>query len=333
MVGCGQWGLNHLRIFVGHLGIDRVTVADTDPDRLARAVGTFPGLRSAPDLDTLLVDRTIDAVVIATPTATHLDLVRRALSAGKHVLCEKPLCEASRAAEELVALAAAHGRILMVGHVFLFNPGIIKLKELITSGELGGLYYLSSIRTNLGPIRNDVNAAYDLAAHDISIFNWLLDREPEDVSATGAAFLQNGIEDVVFIGLRYRDRVIANVHASWLNPKKIRQLTVVGRDKMVTWDDLELSAPVAIYDKGANAVHEYRDYGHFLRISMWEGDVRLPKIVPDEPLRAQNRFFLDAVASGRIDRSDGAFAAGVVRALEAAQTSLRRGGESITVRA
>ena len=332
VVGCGQWGLNHLRTFAAQLGAEAVTAVDTDPERLARATGMFAGLRAQPDLKAVLDDRSVDAVVIATPTATHLDLARRALLAGKHVLCETPLCETGDGAHELVALAAAAGRVLMVGHVFLFNQGVIKLKQLIAERELGDIYYLSSVRTNLGPIRNDVNAAYDLAAHDISIFNWLLDGEPEDVSATGAAFLQQGIEDVVFIALRYPGQVIANVHASWLNPKKTRQLTVVGREKMVTWDDLELNAPVAIYDKGANAVAEYRDYGHFLRIQMWEGDVRLPKIMPDEPLRAQNRHFLDAVASGTLDRSDGRFAAGVVRTLEATRASLDLRGASVKVR-
>jgi predicted dehydrogenase len=218
----------------------------------------------------------------------------------------------------------------MVGHVFLFNAGIVKLKELLNTGELGKLHYVAAVRTNLGPIRSDVNAAYDLAAHDIAIFNWLLDSEPETVSATGGAFLQLDIEDVVFITLRYPGNVLASIHASWLNPKKIRQITIVGSQKMLTWDDLELNAPVAIYDKGANAINEPGDYGEFLRMSMWDGEVRLPKITSEEPLKVQDRHFLDAIQQGTdVNRSDGRFGLGVVSVLQSIAQSLSQGGAPV----
>jgi predicted dehydrogenase len=289
---------------------------------------TFSWVRCEQDPAAALEDPAIDAVVVATPMRTHYRLVRDALLAGKHVLCEKPLCETAKEGEELVELATAGNRVLMVGHVFLFNPAIEKLKELVDSEELGRLYYLSAFRTNLGPIRSDANAAYDLAAHDISIFNWLLDAEPVEVSATGASFLQPDVEDVVFISLRYPDGVLASIQASWLDPKKVRQITVVGSKRMATWDDLQLTAPVAIFDKGAMAQPESGDFGEFLRLSMWDGDIRLPKIRADEPVKLEAMSFLDAIKRGVVDRSDGSFALGVVRTLEAIAASIRSGGRT-----
>jgi len=273
--------------------------------------------------------------VIATPTAAHYEGVKRALLAGKHVLCEKPLCETSSQARELAALARKKKLVLMVGHVFLFNGGIIKLKDLIDAGELGRVHYLSAVRTNLGPIRSDVNAAYDLAAHDIAVFNWLLGAAPKEVSATGAPFVQPKIEDVSFISLKYSSGVYANVHASWLNPKKVRQMIVVGSRRMAAWDDMELSTPVAVYDKGASYDDKktYPEYGEFLRLSLWEGDVRMPKVELEEPLKAQDRAFAEAVRSGRLSRSGADFAVGVVETLEAAARSMKRGGAPEKVKA
>ena len=350
VVGCGHWGPNHIRVF-GSLPECRVSMAvDSDRRRLQAVRGLYPSVRLESDAARAFTDPRVDAVVIATPTSTHFELVRRALAAGKHVLCEKPLCRRASEARELATLARRHRRILMTGHVFLFNSGIVKLKELYDSKELGEFRYLSAVRTNLGPIRGDINVAFDLATHDISVANWLIGDAPQSVSAVGGTFLQSGIEDVVFATLRYKRNGIAHIHASWLNPKKVRQLTLVGSRKMATWDDLELSAPVAIFDCGANAVlpsrggkraaHRgastvpiFREYGEFLRISMWDADVRLPKIRAEEPLKAQNRHFLTAVAGGKLDRSDAVFTLGVVRTLEAIETSLERGGASVRLRA
>jgi predicted dehydrogenase len=325
LIGCGHWGPNHLRTFNGLPGSVMDRVVDLDPGRLEAVRLAHPGVRCEQDVFAVLEDPAIDAVVVATPMRTHYRLVQDALLAGKHVLCEKPLCETAKEGEELVELAAAADRILMVGHVFLFNPAIEKLKELIDSGELGILYYLSAFRTNLGPIRSDANAAYDLAAHDISIFNWLLGAEPEEVLATGASFLQPDVEDVVFVALRYPNGVLTSVQASWLDPKKVRQITVVGSKRMATWDDLQLTAPIAIFDKGAVAQPESGDFGEFLRLSMWDGDIRLPKVRSDEPVKLQALSFLDAIEHGVVQRSDGAFAVGVVRALEAIAASIRAG--------
>lgn len=326
IIGCGYWGPNHVRNFSSATGCTVVSVVDLDSTRLAKVSEHFPSVRLDGDYRRVLADPDVDAVIVATPTSTHYSVVREALFAGKHVLCEKPLCEDSQQGNELVHLARERQLVLMVGHVFLFNAAVAKLKHLLKSEELGRLYYLSSVRTNLGPIRNDVNAAYDLAAHDISIFNWLLDDEPTSISATGACCLRPGIEDVVFITLRYSGNICASIQASWLNPKKVRHLTLVGSKKMVTWDDLEVNNPVAVYDRGANAQQDYNDFGEFLRISMWNGDVRLPRIELEEPLKVQSREFVNAIHSKQSYRSDGVFGLGVVKALEAIRKSLQMNG-------
>jgi predicted dehydrogenase len=328
VIGCGRWGPNHLRNFQSLPGSSVAMVVDPDAERLATIRQANPGLRCEQDHWAAFEDPTIDAVVVATPMGTHYQLVRDAVLSGKHVLCEKPLCETAKEGDELVELAEANRRLLMVGHTFLFNPGIERLRELVDDGELGRLYYLAAFRTNLGPIRHDANAAYDLAAHDIAIFNWIIGAQPEAASATGAAFLQPDIEDVVFISLRYPGNVAAAIQASWLDPKKVRQITVVGSERMATWDDLQLNAPMAIYDKGARAVPDYRTFGEFLRLSTWDGDVRLPKIASEEPLRAQARQFLEFLERGRVERSDGGFALGVVKTLEAVAASIRAGGST-----
>jgi predicted dehydrogenase len=332
VIGCGHWGPNHVRIFNSLPGSRVEAVADLDKRRLEHVCEMYPGLRGEQDFRRLLTDPAIDAVVIATPVRTHYEIVRESLVACKHVLCEKPLCDKSEQGEELVDLARANRHHLMVGHIFLFNPGIVKLKKLVDAGELGTLRYLSASRTNLGPIRNDVNAAYDLCSHDISIFNWILDSEPEVVSATGASFVQPGVEDVVFVSMKYPDNVLASIQASWLDPKKVRQITVVGSRQMATWDDLQATGPVTIYDKGAETVQDYSDFGEFLRLSMWEGDVRLPKVRFDEPLKVQAIEFLKSLRDGKVERSGGAFGLSVVKTLEAIVTSMRRGGSPTRIR-
>jgi predicted dehydrogenase len=326
VIGCGHWGPNHIRTFSSFQKCRVKSVVDSDETRLGRVREQFDRIHCVSDVKEVLQDPEIKAVIIASPTATHYELVRACLLAGKHVLCEKPLARTTEEAEELVEIASRDRRVLMVGHIFLFNNGIIKLKEICQTGEIGKPQYFAASRTNLGPIRSDVNAAYDLATHDISIFNWLLESEPEWVSATGRSFLQPGIEDVVFISMKYPQGIVANVRASWLDPKKVRQISIVGTRQMVTWDDLDLTSPVAIYDKGAMVEQEYKDYADFLRISMWDGDVRLPRIKLREPLVTQNLHFLDAI-DGRPYRSDGRFGLGVVRTLEAAARSIVCGGK------
>jgi predicted dehydrogenase len=331
VIGTGYWGPNHVRVFSSLHECVVSSIVDVDASRLERVRRMYPQARSEQDYRRVLDDAAIDAVVIATPTQTHYSLVRDALLANKHVLCEKPLCETTAQGGELVALARERQRVLMVGNVFLFNAGIIKLKELVDTGELGKLQYLAASRMNLGPIRSDVNAAYDLATHDLSIFNWLLNAKPDSVSATGAAFVRPTVEDVVFISLKYPQGVLASIRASWLDPKKVREITVVGNQRMATWDDLQAATPIAIYDKGANTTQDYSDFGEFLRLSMWDGDVRLPKISAEEPLKTQAHEFVQAVQTSIVSRSDGVFSLGIVQTLEAIMKSMRMGGAPVTV--
>jgi predicted dehydrogenase len=314
-------------------------VADYDKERLEHVREMYPELRCEQDYRLCISDPNIDAIVVATPISTHYEIVRESILAGKHVLCEKPLCKSSKQGEDLVQLAYTNERLLMVGHVFLFNAGLIKLKELLDTGNLGTLRYLSASRTNLGPIRDDVNVAYDLCSHDISIFNWLLGNQPEIVSATGASYVQPGVEDVAFVSLRYPGNVLASIHASWLDPKKVRQITVVGDRQMATWDDLQLTTPIAIYDKGASAAPDYKDYGEFyddygefLRLSMWDRDIRLPKVRFEEPLKVQARAFLKSLQDSQPELPDGTFGLRVVKVLEAIDTSMQQGGSPTRVR-
>ena len=325
VIGCGYWGPNHVRTFCG-IPDCRITAVDVDVTRLARLAQMFPTIRVEASLERVLDDPAIDAVVIATPTQTHFDLVRRALLAGKHVLCEKPLCTETAAARQLAELAIDRRRVLMVGHIFLFNPGIEVLKELLLQGELGEIRHCSAIRTNLGPVRSDVNVAYDLATHDIAIFNWLLDAIPEDVSGQGRAWLQRGIQDVAFIHMRYPGGCLVHIQSSWLSPIKVRQITVVGSQRMVMWDDLNPSSPVTVYDRGAVAIRSPFPMGGSPTVQTWDGDVSRPKIMAAEPLRVQNTAFLRAIQSGEVVRSNGRFALGVVHALQAVSESLALGG-------
>lgn len=322
IIGCGHWGPNHLRVFSQISESRPVAIADADARRLGVVQAMFPSLQGYTDYRKLLENKDIDAVVIATPTATHFTIVCDALNAGKHVLCEKPLCTCSKQGEELTVLAEEKGLVLMVGHVFLFNSGILKIKELVMTGEVGEIRSLSAVRTNLGPIRSDVNAAWDLASHDIAIFNWILGAVPTEVQAMGAAFLQRGVEDVVNISLRYPCDVLASIQCSWLDPKKVRQITLVGSKKMITWNDLALSNPVAIYEKGVQKNIEINDYGEFLKLSMVDGDVHLPKVKATEPLKTQNETFVYAIRKGEKTYSDGKNATNVVAILEKIQKQL-----------
>lgn len=325
VIGCGHWGPNHIRVFSQLRDCRVAAISEANERRLGEVCEMFPQVRGYRDHRELLAHPGLDAVVVVTPTRSHYAIVREALEAGQHVLCEKPLCTLAGEGLALVELARARGLTLMVGHIFLFNAGLLKVKELVAAGEVGAIRSLTAVRTNLGPVRSDVNAAWDLASHDIAIFNWLLDAEPTEVQAMGAAFIQPGVEDVVNISLKYPGGVLASIQCSWLDPKKVRQVTLVGSKRMITWDDLALSNPVAVYEKCVETRLEVSDYGEFLRLSMLDGDVRLPKVQTGEPLKAQDSEFLSAIREQRAPRSDGQFAVGVVRALQRIEEVLQAG--------
>lgn len=330
VIGCGRWGPNHMRVFANMEGVELAACSDTNPVRLQSAAKHFPGIRTVPDYRVLLKDTGIDAVVIATPTDTHYEMTREALLAGKHVLVEKPMCVDGEQGRKLVQLADRTGLVLMVGHVFLFNDGINRLRESVETGEVGKIQYLDAVRTNLGPIRGDVNALYDLATHDISVFNYLLNDSPVEVSAQGSCITQRSIEDVCFATLRYADGTLGHIHVSWMNPNKVRKLTVVGEKKMALWDDISGDLPLVFYDKRLEEPPRFNSFGEFQYL-LRNGDMIVPAIQRGEPLKNQAAAFVRWIVDGRENPSDARFGLQVVEILEAAMQSMANGGAMTAV--
>lgn len=329
VVGFGQWGPNHVRNFSLADGCEVVRICDASDARLHAAQKFLRGVAVTKNSGEVTQAADVDAVVVATPTGTHYELVKAALASGKDVLCEKPLARTAAECRELAGLAAARSRVLMVGHVFLYNAGVLHLKADLDRGELGRVYYMDAVRTNLGPVRSDVGAIYDLASHDISIFNFLLGAPPLEVSATGQSVLQQGVEDVGFLTLRYPGNVVCHAHTSWLNPRKVRQLTIVGDHKMAVWDDMNNLEPIRYYDKGVVADH-YSSFGEFHMI-LRDGQITIPKVKMSEPLQRQDTEFLDCVRTRRQPAADALLGASVVRVMEAAMESLRNHGRAAKV--
>jgi predicted dehydrogenase len=313
-VGLGYWGTNLVRNF-DELA-DLRWLCDASPERREQFARRYPGARVTESFDELLADPDLDAVVIATPVPTHYTLAKRALEAGKHVFVEKPPAMHAAEMEELVALAEEGGLALMPGHLLLYHPGVRKLKELVNGGELGDVLCIYGNRQNLGKIRKDENALWSLGVHDLSVILWLVDEEPSEVWAHGNAFLTPGVEDVVFCYLRFPSGKIAHMHLSWLDPHKMRKITVVGRDKMVVFDDMELERKVTVYEKAP-----WEPAGTYGEWRTRTGDIFSPKISNDEPLRLECSHFLRLVHTGptHTEARDGL---AVVRALEHLQDTL-----------
>jgi len=325
VLGCGHWGGNYLRLGSAAEGVRLVACADASQERVAAVRRMYPEVEASTSASDILARDDIQAVVIATPTETHYLLARQALESGKDVLCEKPLTASVGEAAELVRISQDRNRILMTGHIFLFNPGIRKVRDCITAGECGKPCYLHSVRTNLGPFRRDVNVVWDLAPHDISIFSYLLGAQPFRVWAKGESFLQPGIEDVAFITLAYPDKVLGHMHVSWLEPRKVRQITVIGDKKMVGWDDLDPVGPVRVYDKSVGRDRFYDNFGEFCLLAR-EGDITIPRVTLGEPLKAEFAHFLDCVTTRKAPVTDGANGLQVVKVLAAIQRSMQQDG-------
>jgi len=326
VLGAGHWGPNLIRSFHTHEASEVAWVVDPDAGRAALVRSRYPDVRVSARVEDALADDSVDAVVIATPTSTHYALSRAALEAGKHVLVEKPITTRSEQAEELCRLAEARERVLLVGHIFLYNAAVRHVKRMLDAGELGRVYYIAMERTNLGPIRGDVNAAWDLAAHDVAIVDHWLGGSAISVSATGGNWINAGIEDAVFATLRYGDGVLVNLHASWLNPKKARQITIVGDRRMLTLDDMNLAEPIRIYDKqvtDAPSQPAYVDTFASFRASIRDGDITIPRVSAGEPLKAECEHFLECIASGKPPLTGGASGVRVVRTLEAIARSIQ----------
>jgi predicted dehydrogenase len=328
VVGCGYWGSKHIRVLDATEGVAQVVLVDNSPDRLQKLARGFKTAVGFSDLESALSH--VDAVVVATPPSTHVAVALQAIEAGKHVLVEKPLALTTQGALQLVNAAAAAGVILMVGHTFEYNPAVRKLRELLRGGELGELYYLDSARLNLGLYQNDVNVILDLAPHDISIFNFVLGRKPVAVQAWAARHAHQRFEDVAYLRLFYDDLfadqgLAASIHVSWLDPCKVRRVTVVGSSKMAIYDDVATEERIRVLDKGVNVPPNGGSNLGQPPTSYRYGDIMVPFIPPDEPLGVQDRHFVECVATGSTPLTDGENGLAVVEALEAAQLSRRLG--------
>jgi predicted dehydrogenase len=317
VAGLGYWGPNLARNFAALPGCELTWLCDASEAALARVGASFAGVRRTADLGDLLADDALDAVVLATPVPTHAPLAERVLQAGKHCFVEKPLAQSVEGAERAVAAAEAAGRVLMVGHLLEYHPGVTKLKEIADSGELGDIHYIYSNRLNLGKLREDENALWSLGAHDVSVVLLLAGEEPYEVEARGEAYMRPGIEDVVFGFLRFPSGRAAHLHLSWLDPHKERRFTVVGARRMATFDDMELERKVTVYDKGFD--EDAGSYGEYITRS---GDIWSPRVPNREPLRLECEHFAACVREGRSPRSDGASGLRVVRVLAALQARL-----------
>lgn len=331
-VGIGYWGRNLLRNFVAEPSAAVVQVCDQRRSILESVEKQFPHIRTTVRYEDLLENAEIDAIVVATETPLHFAMAIDALRAGKHVFVEKPMAQSSTEAEQLVSLAEEKDLRLMVGHLLLYHPAFRHVEELIQWGELGDVYYLYSMRVNLGIVRQKENALESLAPHDLSVALAYLNGDPLSVSAQGQAYLQPGVEDVVFGTVYFSGGQIAHVHTSWLDPHKVRKVTVVGSRKMAVIDDVEGTEKVRLYDKGIDLVPEERRYADYAdAMTLRSGDIHIPKIDMREPLQIECRHFVDCVRDGRRPRSDGENGLTVVRILEAAQRSLREDGSTVPV--
>ncbi|MDQ7007551.1 MAG: Gfo/Idh/MocA family oxidoreductase [Acidobacteriota bacterium] len=329
IIGAGAWGRNHVRTFAAMEGVSLVGVADARRDVREKLERSLPGLTTYETASSLLDSSGVDAVVIATPSPTHADLGCLALQAGKHVLVEKPLALTSADARRMVGEAEKAGKVLMVGHLLLYHSAVLYLRRLVDDGELGDPLYLYCERVNLGVIRKTENALWSLAPHDFSVAGFLLSGRPTDVTARGAAYLQDGIHDVVFANLRFDGGQMANVHVSWLDPHKSRRMVLVGSRKMAVFDDMAGPEKVRIYDKSATLSPRAVGYEEFLAVR--SGDILIPKVPMVEPLRQEAEHFCECVREGKTPRSDGRNGLMVVEMLEAAQESLEAGGAPMTL--
>jgi predicted dehydrogenase len=317
VVGLGYWGPNLARNFDALPSATLRWCCDADEAIRARYAAQYPGTRFTAQLDDLLDDPELDAIVLATPVPTHAPLAVRVLEAGKHCFVEKPLAQSAADAEAAVAAAERADRVLMVGHLLEYHPAVAKLKEIADSGELGRIHYIYSNRLNLGRLRADENALWSLGAHDISVILRLAQEEPHEVSARGEAYMRSGVEDVVFAFLRFPSGLAAHLHLSWLDPHKERRFTVVGSKRMATFDDMDLERKITVYDKGFDESSD--SYGEYITRT---GDIWSPRLPNAEPLRLEVQHFVDCVRERRTPVSDGRSGLRVVRVLETLQREL-----------
>lgn len=336
VIGAGYWGPNLIRNFAGAAGARLVGVADLDEGKLARVGKSYPGVVTSTRLEDLLENDDIQGIALATPAGTHFDLARRVLQAGKGVFVEKPLAGSTAECEELIELAENKQQVLMVGHTFEYNAAVEQVERYICTQELGEIYYIYSQRLNLGVVRRDVDAMWNLAPHDVSIALRWLGETPVAVNARGYTYLQEGIADVVYMNLEFASGVAVHIHVSWLDPGKVRRMTVVGSRKMVVYDDASADARIQLFDKGIDRQHidgslgSFDSFGKFQLIKL-AGDVLIPRVDFVEPLAVEASHFVECVAEGKKPRTDGESGLRVVEVLEAASKSMRQGGANVEI--
>jgi len=332
VLGCGYWGMNYVRV-LSELPDARIAgVCDQRTSRLDEVGRRFPGVPLTTDVEEALADDRTDAVVVCTQAATHREIAGRAVEAGKHVLVEKPLTVEVADADDLIAMAERADRVLLTGHTFLYNEGVKHVKSLIGQGALGRMYYLYATRTSLGPFRSDVNALWDLAPHDIAIFNHLVGEVPRWASAVGARVLANGREDVGFITLHYAGDVLGHIHVSWADPQKVRQCVVVGSDRRISFNDLEPVERVRVFDRGVSPelMEDATTFGEHLQVR--EGDITSPAMAATEPLKHLCGHFLHCIRRGERPITPGVSGRDVVAVMQAVQASVARHGAPVRVR-
>jgi predicted dehydrogenase len=326
VVGLGYWGPNLARNFDRLADTELRWICDAAEEARVRWAVQFPRARVSAEIDELLADAELDGVVIAAPVPLHADLAVKVLAAGKHCFVEKPLAQSAADAERVVEAAEQAGKVLMVGHLLEYHPGVRKLKQVADSGQLGEMRYIYGNRLNLGKLRPDENALWSLGAHDVSVLLHLAEEEPDELHAFGESYMRAPIEDVVFCYLRFPSGLMAHLHLSWLDPHKERRFTIVGSDKMATFDDMQLEQKLVIYDKGFD--EDYSSFGEYIARS---GDVWSPRVPNEEPLRIECRHFADCVRNGKTPVSDARSGLRVVRVLEGLQQSLDRSARAPAV--
>ena len=328
VVGAGAWGKNHIRVFSEIPNVRLKYICDRDRTKLSQIEKGYPQSKLVESLDPVLRDPEVRGVVVASSALSHYSLTKEILMAGKDVLVEKPMALNLNDAQEMIEVAEKERRILMVGHLLIYHPVVDRLRKMITSGELGKVHYIYTQRVNLGTIRQDENALWSFAPHDLSVILHLLEEEPVAVSAHGESYIQRGIEDVVFVNLHFSDGKMANIHLSWLDPHKLRRITLVGSKKMVVFDDMETLEKLKIYDKGVGSP-SYDTYGEYLSLRF--GDITIPNVRMLEPLRAETEHFIQCIESRKEPKTGGRDGLRVVSILIAAQRSLEGKGCPISL--
>ncbi len=333
VIGCGYWGPNLLRNFSENEEARLRWMCDVDAKRLVSLGRRYPSAQTTLDYRQLLADPQLEAVVIATPVSTHFGFAREALESGKHVLIEKPFTASVAEAEQLIELAERNRLTLMVDHTFIYTGAVRKIKEIVQSGELGDLLYFDSVRINLGLFQRDINVVWDLAPHDLAIMDFIIDRQPLSVTATGSCHVERGIENIAYVMLRFPDEFIAHFHFNWLSPVKIRRTLIAGSRRMIVYDDIEPTEKIRIYDKGVMVTRSEdaadKEAAYQTLVSYRTGDVWVPKLDSTEALHYVCGEFLSAIREKRSPLTDGHSGLRVVRILEAAQQSISQGGRPV----